>query len=177
MKQFFTCSLALFIWGSLSAQNSLLVNFGNDICNNNTTTPEFSIINNPLSGSSTVINKCSMVPQLPDVYDVFIAYNPKDNKIYIADISDHINTKIWRLNVGLPKFIVCPSPITVAPTYSYNYVSNNFEFDNNGNLWSLSKYNAQTGSCNLDKFDVNTGRIINTRILQFPARYFPTSVE
>jgi len=107
---------------------------------------------------------------------VFIAYNPRSNKIYVADVRSGIDTKIWVLDMGLPLNIACPV-IPVAPTYSYSYVSNNFEFDNNGDLWSFSNYNPTTGRCNMDKFDVATGTVINTRVLQFPAGSFPTSIS
>src|SRR5205085_358924 len=61
--------------------------------------------------------------------------------------------------------------------YAYSYVSNNFEFDNNGDLWSLTNYNNVTGECNMDKFDVSTGAVINTRPLKFPAGNFPTTIS
>lgn len=116
-----------------------------------------------------------MAAQLPDFFSVFVAYNPKDNKVYIADIRDGINTKIWRLDMGLPGNIVCPT-IPTSPNYSYTYVSNNFEFDNNGDLWSFSVYNPTLGRCNIDKFDVNTGTVISSKVLQFPTGNFPTAI-
>ena len=114
---------------------------------------------------------------MPDIFAVFIAYNPKNNKIYVADIRSGINTKIWVLDVGLPANISCPPVIDSMPDYAYSYVSNNFEFDNNGDLWSFSNYNDTTGQCNMDKFDVNTGTVINTRLVQFPAGNFPTAIS
>ncbi len=158
------------------AQNSVLVNFGGNACNNSTT-PFFSLIKNPLSAAPVLLSNCSLAAQMPDVYSVFIAYNPKNNKLYVADIRDGLQTKIWLLDIGLPVNISCPSSIPVAPTYAYSYISNNFEFDNNGDLWSFSGYNSTTGTCNMDKFDVNTGTVINTRVLQFPAGNFPTTIQ
>jgi hypothetical protein len=158
------------------AQNSVLVNFGSQGCYNSVA-PAFSLLNNPFSGSPTTLAACNMSAQLPDFFSVFIAYNPKNNKVYVADVRSGTDTKIWVLDMGIPQGIACPATIPVAPTYSYSYISNNFEFDNNGDLWSFSNYNATTGQCNMDKFDVNTGTVINTRVLQFPAGNFPTSIS
>ena len=79
--------------------------------------------------------------------------------------------------MGLPANISCPAVIDSIPDYAYSYISNNFEFDNNGDLWSFSNYNDTTGQCHMDKFDVNTGAVINTRLVQFPAGNFPTSIS
>ena len=172
--------LILFAWllpGQVGfAQNSILINFGSATCSN-ANAPAFSIIRDPLNGAPSVLTSCDLTAQLPDFYNVFIAYNPKNNKIYVADIRDGVQTKIWVLDMGLPGDITCPATIPVAPTYSYSYISNNFEFDNNGDLWSFSNYNVATGQCNMDKFDVNTGNVINTRVLQFPAGNFPTTIQ
>jgi hypothetical protein len=159
-----------------SAQNSVLVNFGSSSCNSSSV-PSFSLIKNPITAGTALITNCSMSSQLPDFYSVFVAYNPKNNKLYIADVRSGIDTKIWVLDIGLPTNINCPISIPVTPTYSYNYVSNNFEFDNNGDLWSLSNFNSTNGTCNLEKFDVNTGQIINTRVLQFPVGNFPNTIS
>ena len=157
----------------VQAQFSSLINFGSTGCTS--TPPSFSIIRNPLTASPSVLTTCNMATQLPDYFSVFIAYNPKDNQIYVADIRDGINTKIWKMDMGLPGNIVCPT-IPTAPNYSYTYVSNNFEFDNNGDLWSFSNYNVTTGRCNIDKFDVNTGNVLSSKVLQFPAGNFPTAI-
>jgi hypothetical protein len=156
------------------AQNSVLVNFGSNTCSG--TAPSFSLIKDPFSATPTALTNCDLSVQLPDYYNVFIAYNPSNNKIYTADIRNGVQTKIWLLDVGLPSIIGCPPVIPASPTYSYSYVSNNFEFDNNGDLWSFSNYNSATGQCNMDKFDVNTGNVLNSRILQFPAGNFPTTI-
>lgn len=157
------------------AQNSVLINFGSNTCYN-PGSPAFSLLNNPLGSNPSSLAACNLSAQLPDFYSVFIAYNPKNNKTYVADIRSGTQTKIWVLDIGLPQNIACPASIPVTPTYTYSYISNNFEFDNNGDLWSLSNYNPATGQCNMDKFDVNTGVVINSRVLQFPAGNFPTSV-
>ena len=167
---FFFCSIAVF------SQRSLLINFGGSTCGP-TYLPSFSLIKDPLVSTPTLIANCNLQNQMPNYFAVFVAYNPENNKVYIADIRTGTQTKIWVLDVGLPGSIGCPGTIQVNPTYSYNYVSNNFEFDNNGDLWSFSNYNPTTGQCNFDKFDVNTGQVINTRILQFPAGNFPSTIS
>ncbi|MFZ4058001.1 MAG: T9SS type A sorting domain-containing protein, partial [Ferruginibacter sp.] len=181
MKQNFTflyLLLLLFIGSNqlLLAQNSVLINFGSSTCNA-VGAPAFSMINNPLTATPTALSNCSMAAQLPDFYSVFVAYNPKNNLVYIADVRSGANTKIWTLDIGLPNSINCPASIPVNPNYSYSYVSNNFEFDNNGDLWSFSNYNISTGQCNMDKFDVNTGTVLSTKILQFPAGNYPTAIS
>lgn len=179
MKRIFTIlHLVLFtclVNSHTLAQNSLLVNFGSSNCYN-VDAPVFSLIKNPLSLSPSLLTNCDLAAQLPDFFNVFIAYNPKNNKIYVADIRSGTETKIWVLDMGLPSNIACPV-IPLSPTYSYSYISNNFEFDNNGDLWSFSNYDVTTGQCNMDKFDVNSGQVINTRVLQFPAGNFPTSIN
>lgn len=166
----------LIICQSLFAQNSVLINFGTDSCSR-IDIPSFSLFKNPLSTNPILLANCNMQQQQSDIFSVFVAYNPKNNKVYIADIKSGVDTKIWVLDVGLPTNIACPLSIPLTPTYSYSYVSNNFEFDNNGDLWSFSNYDPNTGQCSLDKFDVTTGQVINTRILQFPAGNFPNTIN
>lgn len=166
----------LFLVNISFAQNSVLVNFGSNSCQG-AGTPFFSMIKNPLSQLPARLANCDFSQQVPNIFSVFIAYNPKNNKIYIADVRSGTDTKIWLLDVGLPQNINCPVTIPASPTYSYSYVSNNFEFDNNGDLWSFSNYNPALGQCSLDKFDVNTGTVISSKLLQFPQGNFPTSIN
>lgn len=158
-----------------NAENSLLVNFGAASCDS-TTPPSFSLIKDPLGANPTALTTCDLDSQLASIYGVFIAYNPANNKIYVASIATDTATQIWVLDVGLPANIACPPVISTTPDYSYSYVSNNFEFDNNGNIWSFSNYNDITGQVNMDNFDVNTGTVINTRIVQFPTGNFPNVI-
>jgi len=166
--------IAVLICQPSFAQNSILVNFGSDACTN--TVPGFSLIKDPLSATPATLTSCGLSAQLPNYYSSFVAYNPANNKIYVANISSGIDTKIWVCDMGLPATITCPV-IATEPTYSYSYIANNFEFDNNGNLWAFSNYDATLGQCNIDKFDVNTGTVINTRPIQFPAGNFPTTIS
>lgn len=173
------CSLiviGLVVLQTSFAQNSVLVNFGTNSCAGSGA-PYFSMIKNPLGISPAIMAGCDFSQQVPDIFSVFIAYNPSNNKIYIADVRSGTDTKIWVLDAGLPQNISCPLSIPVTPTYSYSYISNNFEFDNNGDLWSFSNYSSATGQCKLDKFDVNTGTVISSKVLQFPTGNFPTSIN
>jgi hypothetical protein len=156
------------------SQNSVLVNFGDTSCGGPAPV-SFSLIKDPLTPTPSLLNNCVLSAQLPDFYFVFIAYNPLNQKIYFADTRTG-TTKIWVLDMGLPANISCPASIPVLPDFSYNYVSNNFEFDNNGNLWSLSGYNSGAGQSEIDNFDPTTGTIISSRALQFPAGNFPSTV-
>ena len=167
--------LTVFHLSAADAQNSLLVNFGSASCSGSGA-PGFSLITNPLTDTAANLITCSLANQVPDIFAVFIAYNPKDNKIYVADIRSG-NTKIWLVDLGLPSSINCPVTLDSTPNFTYSYVSNNFEFDNNGNLWSFSAYNDSLGQCSIDNFDVSTGQIISTRIVQFPPGNFPTTIS
>lgn len=156
-----------------NAQNSILVNFGSNACGV-TNVPSFSFVNNPL-GASSVISSCDMSSELPDYFSVFIAYNPKDGKIYICDTRTGVS-RVWQLDMGLPADITCPT-IPVDPTYTYPYLPNNFEFDNNGDLWSFHDYNDTTGVAVLDRFDVTTGNVFSSTTLQFPVGNFPNTLS
>ncbi len=160
---------------TILAQNSVLVNFGSTACSD-PLSPNFSLIKDPLGASPSLLASCDMKAQLATYFGEFVAYNPKDNKLYIADVNDFIQSRIWVLDIGLPASIACPASIPVDPNYSYNYVSNNFEFDNNGDLWSFSNYRPDSGLCNIDKFDVNTGNVLATRTIKFPGGNFPTTI-
>lgn len=176
IRQSFTLIILIATLSNTSlAQNSLLVNFGSASCNGSGE-PAFSLIKDPLSDTASNLLTCSLANQVPDIFAVFVAYNPKNNKLYAADIREG-NTKIWVLDIGLPANITCPVNLSATPDYIYSYVSNNFEFDNNGDLWSFSAYNDTLGQCSIDKFDVTTGTVINTRIVQFPEGNFPTSIS
>lgn len=175
LKLCFVVFIAALLHLTVAAQNSVLVNFGSNFCG--TDVPSYSIIRNPLSETPLLTANCDFSAQQPTVFSVFIAYNPRNNKIYIADIRSGDTTKIWLLDAGLPGNINCPPIIPVEPTYSYPYVANNFEFDNNGNLWAFSNYKDTAGECLIDNFDVNTGSVLSSKRLLFPAGDFPTTIQ
>ncbi len=166
--------LVIFCCKSLTAQQSLLVNLGSNTCAA-PLSPSFSIIREPLSTPS-IITDCSLYGRIPDYYFTFIAYNPSNNKIYVNDVRYITGSRIWILDMGLPDSIQCPAYIPVDPEYAPEYSTNNFEFDNTGKLWSLRNYNPETGTCNIDQYDILTGNILATKTLRFPAGNFPTDI-
>jgi hypothetical protein len=179
MKIFFTRYFLLLLWliiGNESfSQNSLLVNFGSSTCSN-AADPSFAIIKDPLTSTPTLLANCDFSAQLGDYHGVYIAYNPKDNKLYISSIQDFAHSKVWTLDIGLPNSISCPALIPVLPQNTYNYVLNNFEFDNNGNLWAFSNYNLAAGTCLLSNFSLTTGTTLASKTVQFPVGHYPTDV-
>ncbi len=181
MKEFFTKRFLLLLYIVLLccttgfSQNSILVNFGSLTCADDSAAA-FSLIRGPFSGSSNPLISCNLNAQLPSYYNVFIAYNPKDNKIYVDNTQSGNSSKVWVLDVGLPGNIVCPAAIPLTPTYTYSYVPNNFEFDNSGNLWSFHDFNSITGLCTMDNFDVTNGNVLMTKPLQFPLADLPSDL-
>jgi hypothetical protein len=178
MKRFFTkyfLLLFLLVIGNESfSQNSMLVNLGSSTCSN-PTDASFAIIQNPLSGTPTLLANCDFSAEIPNYYNAFIAYNPTNNDIYICSVQSGTSSTIWNLNVGLPDTIGCP---TVIPTPNvYPYVLNNFEFDSNGNLWAFSDYNSATGTCVISNVNLTTGNILSSKTVQFPAGNYPTDIQ
>jgi hypothetical protein len=167
-------SSMMFLLNAQNAQNSILANFGSGTCSNSNA-PTFSLIANPLSAPS-ILSNCDLLPIMPNFYNVYVAYNPKDNNFYVADIRTG-TTKIWIINEGLPGSITCPT-LSATPTYTYTngFVPNNFEFDANGDVWSLRSYNVSIGQCIMDKFDEATGIVLFTKTLQFPTGNFPSDI-
>jgi uncharacterized repeat protein (TIGR01451 family) len=150
----------------INSTNSMLINFGTTTCNN-FSNPQFSIIGNPYSAMPPLLANCNMNPPFTDISNKFISYNPKDNKLYVGDISVPGVTRVWVLDVGIQSNITCPT-IPSSPTYTLNFQPNNFEFDANGDLWSLSNYNSTTAQCDITKFDEITGVVLATKKVQFP---------
>src|SRR5215203_2294932 len=104
MRKFFTGLLFYFSCVYADAQNSVLINFGSSTCYNSAA-PFFSLLNNPLSGFPTMLAGCDMIGRVPNISNVFIAYNPKNNKVYVADVRTLTSTRIWVLDMGLPQNI------------------------------------------------------------------------
>ena len=181
IKKFIRQSMALLIAGVVAhntcvAQNSLLVNFGAGSCNGSGE-PAFSLVKDPLSDTASNLITCSLANQVPDIFAVFVAYNPKDNKLYTADIRSG-NTKIWVLDMGLPANIYLPVQcsilLQIIRIVMCRIILNLIIMATSGHF---RDYNDTIGQCNIDKFDVTTGTVINTRTVQFPAGYFPTSIS
>lgn len=162
--------------GNVYSQNAVLLSLGTPDCNALVNPVLFSI-KDPLGINPQLLTNCALSPVTPDPFNVFVAYNPASNKAFVADVRSGTDTKIWVTDLALPNNINCAGALPISPTYSYAFSSNNFEFDNDGNLWSLDGINFINGQSVLDKIDVNTGAIIDTRILQFPPDHIPYVIE
>ena len=158
-----------------NAQKSVLVNFGGIECKNSDKA-NISFIKNPFDLFPSAVASCSLQSQLPDFFDSYTSYNPKDNKVYVADVRTGV-TKLWALDLGLPGSIACPSSIPVNPTSSYNYVANNFEFDNNGNIRSFANFNVALATCDLKKVDISTGQVLDSIPVVFPPAHVPNTIS
>jgi len=175
LKYFFLSWLCCIFFSDSFSQNSVLVNVGSRDC----ATPEapiLSLIKNPFSVTPDASTVCDLSAQLQDYFFVFVAYNPSDNKIYVNEVRNFINSKIWKLDIGLPGDIACPASIPIEPTYIVNYTINNFEFDNSGNLWAIRNYDPATGQCIIENTELANGSVISGKILQFPEGHFPTDI-
>lgn len=159
--------------GQSKSINSAILNFGSTSCGN-TSAVTFSLIGNkPITGPYQMSN-CAINPPFSDVYSKFIAYNPKDNKVYINDIS-HGDSRIYSYDMGLPTIYTCPAVMPATPTYQYSYVPNNFEYDINGDLWSIRS--LADSSAIIERFNEVTGTILATKILSFPSVHVPNSLS
>ena len=158
-----------------NAQKSVLVNFGGVECKNSDRA-NISFIKNPFDIFPSAVASCNLQAQLPDFFDSYTSYNPKDNKVYVADVRTGV-TKLWALDLGLPGGISCPASISVSPTSSYNYVANNFEFDNNGNIRSFSNFNVALATCDLKKVDISNGQVLDSIPVIFPPAYVPNTIS
>ncbi|MEO6356633.1 MAG: T9SS type A sorting domain-containing protein [Ferruginibacter sp.] len=153
------------------AINSCILNFGSTACGNKTAVT-FSLIGNRLAGPYSM-SSCAVNPPFSDVFSKFISYNPKDNKVYINDIVNH-DSRIYWYDMGLPTVYTCPAVMPLTPTYLYNYTPNNFEFDINGDLWSIRSLKDSTAI--IERFDEVTGTILATKTLNFPSDNTPNTL-
>ena len=159
----------------LQAQNSLksiLINHGAPSCNS--TAGEQQLFTGVLSGSPSLLQTCSNgIP----FYSAFTAYNPKDKKIYFADISDGNNTRMYAMDYKLNGVITCQPAVT--PDYVYNYGISQLCFDQDGNNLIIYNYNAGIGQGRVKRIDVVTGADIagTDKPLDFPAGNAPNSLS
>lgn len=154
------------------AISSAVLNFGTNACGNKTAVTFSLIGNRPITGPY-LMSSCAINPPFQDVFSKFISYNPKDNKVYINDIS-HGDSRIYWYDMGLPTVYTCPAAMPLVPTYLYNYTPNNFEFDINGDLWSIR--NLVDSSAIIERFDEVTGTILASKTLRFPSNHIPNNL-
>ena len=155
-----------------TATKSIIVNFGSDNCGS-FSNPSFSLIGNPTT-TPYLISTCFVKPPIPNIWSKFIAYNPRDNKIYINDIAINDSSRLYVYNPGLPAAFGCPTIMPTAPTYIYDYVPNNFEFDANGDVYTIRNLSGNTAL--LERMDEATGTILSTKSLVFPSTEAPNTL-
>lgn len=151
---------------------SILINHGSTACGN--TVAEQQLFTGMLSSAPSLLMNCSNgIP----FYSSFTAYNPKDKKIYFADISNGNSTKMYAMDYNLSGVISC-LPAS-APTYVYNYGINQLCFDQDGNNLIIYNYSASTGKANVKRIDVATGEDIpgTDKELDFPPGNTPNSLS
>ena len=151
---------------------SILINHGAPTCGS--ATGEQELFTGTLSGAPSLIQTCSN--GLP-YYNVFTAYNPKDKKIYFADISAGNSTKMYAMDYNLTGVISCQAAVT--PDYIYNYGISQLCFDAAGNNLIIYNYNAGTAQARVKRIDVTTGADIpgTDKIVDFPAGQAPNSLS
>ncbi len=154
------------------AVQSALINLGTNSCGSSSPVT-FSSIGNPNTNPYTIAS-CDLSSIFSDIYNKFIAYNPKDNKIYVNDIS-HGDSRVYVFDMGLPNNYTCPATIPQTPTYEYSYVPNNWEFDINGNVWCIRSLNGAYAT--IERIDETTGNILATKTLDFPSDNIPNTLS
>jgi Secretion system C-terminal sorting domain len=166
------CSSIICISQISTATKSVIVNFGSDNCGNYSN-PSFSLIGSPTT-TPYLISTCFVKPPIPNIWSKFIAYNPRDNKIYINDIAINDSSRLYVYNPGIPASFGCPSTMPTSATYIYDYVPNNFEFDANGDVYTIRSLSGNTAL--LERMDEATGTILATKSLVFPATEAPNTL-
>jgi hypothetical protein len=150
---------------------SILINHGSTACSN--TEAEQQMFTGMLSGSpSLLFTGNNGVP----FYNAFTAYNPKDRKIYFADISDGNSTKLYAMDYNFSGEL--SSVVASAPTYVYSYGISQLCFDQDGNNLVIYNYDASSAKGHLKRMDLVTGDDIpgTNKIIDFPADNAPNSL-
>ncbi len=165
------CILAIQLHAQQSLK-SLLINHGAPSCGS--TSSEQQLFTGTVSGNPLMLQSCNN--GLP-FYNVFTAYNPKDKKIYFADIGSGNTTRMFALDYNLSGVINCPA--AVIPDYIYNYRIDQLCFDANGDNLAVYNYNQGIGLAHVKRIEVATGLDIpgTDKPLQFPAGHFPNSLS
>jgi len=159
------------------ATNSVFVNFGRLGCNDDAYSgSDITLFGDAQSASPELVLQCNSTDSLTNVFSKFTSYNSTNNKLYINDIGNGYDSKIYILNIGTPTNITCP---TISLDYTISgVILSQFEFDLLGDLYAISNYDYLTGTADIGAYDDTTG-ILNTgslKTLYFPAGNFPSDV-
>lgn len=152
---------------------SILINLGSPACGNYS--PEQQLFAGALSGSPTLLKACDA--GLP-FYNSFIAYNPKDKKVYYSDLETHPGTTdIYMLDYNFSGTLTCP--VAGPPVYTYGYQVNMFCFDEDGNNLTVYNYNSGIPQASMKRIDFATGNDIpgTDKLLDFPAANAPNRID
>jgi hypothetical protein len=152
-----------------TSSKSLLLNHGST-CGG--TVAEQNFFTGATTGSPGLISTGNV--GLP-FYDVLTAYNPEDHNVYYANMTP-TNTYIYVVDYNLNGGLT--SPAAAAPTYTYNYTLNQLCFDNNGDNYVFSNFDAPTGTATLNRIDITTGVEIagTNKKVTFPAGNIPNTL-
>jgi Secretion system C-terminal sorting domain len=170
---------ALLFQSALAQQSSksVLVNFGGDLCNAALSKSTIGLYGNAQTTSPVKVFSFNTT-SIGNIYGKFISYNPINNKLYVNNVNDGINSKIYILDIGLPTALVVP--VFSTPNYTIaNKVLNQFEFDPTGDLYALAAYNATIGTATIGAYDDTTGVIYtgSSKTLAFPLGRFPDDLN
>ncbi|HYV92826.1 MAG TPA: T9SS type A sorting domain-containing protein [Chitinophagales bacterium] len=160
-----------------TATNSVFVNFGRQSCNDSYWGSDLTLFADAQSTSPDLLLQCNTTDAIGHVFAKFVGYNALNNKLYINDISDGVNSKIFILNMNLPSNLTCPA---IALSYTIpNVILSQFEFDNLGDLYALTNYNAAAGTANIGAYDDTTGLLQpgSLKSLSFPSGHFPADIQ
>jgi hypothetical protein len=151
--------------------HSMLINHGAVACGSSS--PEQHFFSGALGASPSILFSSSY--GFP-FYNVYTAYNPRDHKIYYADISNGSQTKVYALDYNLSGVITAPP--AGGPTYVYDHVIEQLCFDRDGNNLAISNFNSGSGLATLQRIDVATGNPIpgTSKNLVFPPGHVPNSL-
>ena len=151
---------------------SILINLGAPSCGS--TSSEQQLFAGALGGSPTLLQACNA--GLP-FFNAFIAYNPKDKKVYYSDLDTHPgSTYIYMLDYNFNGTLTCP--VAGPPLYTYNYQVNMFCFDEDGNNLIVYNYNSGIPQANIKRIDFATGNDIpgTDKPIDFPAGNAPNNI-
>jgi len=163
--------LSMYAHAQSKAISSAILNLGTNTCGNRYAVT-FSMIGNPFT-TPYVMAGCAVNPPFGDIFSKFIAYNPFNNRIYINDIRSN-DSRLYIYDMGLPNTYTCPAVMPLTPTFNYLYVPNNFEFDINGDLWSIRDLVGENAI--IERIDEATGTILFNKTLTFPPGNAPNTL-
>jgi hypothetical protein len=160
------------------ASNSVLVNFGRQLCSSSTSGSDITLIDAAQSSTPGLLLQCNTSVPIGNVYSKFISYNSVSNKLFLNNISDGSNSDLYSLGLGMPSNVSAPVITGVSYTIA-GVVLSQFEFDPLGDLYALSGYNPVLGSASIGAYDDTSGLLKSgsLKTIYFPIGHFPSDVD